>query len=65
LEFGVYRGTSINFFASRLNGVLYGFDSFEGLNESMPGTNAIKGTFNLGGDMPTVLSNVKLIKGWF
>ena len=65
LEFGVYRGTSINFFANRLKGVMYGFDSFEGLKQGMPGTDAVKGTFNLGGNLPTVLSNVKLIKGWF
>lgn len=65
LEFGVYRGTSINFFASRLKGDMYGFDSFEGLMQGMPGTDAVQGTFNLGGKFPTVLSNVKLIKGWF
>ncbi|HCS19763.1 MAG TPA: methyltransferase [Bacteroidetes bacterium] len=66
LEFGVYTGTSINYFSSRLkNDVFYGFDSFEGLKEDWKGWALQKGYFNLNGQLPKVNGNVKLIKGWF
>ena len=66
-EFGVYQGTSINHFASRLpQSTLFGFDSFEGLKEDWEGNVAHeKGTFSLNGEMPPVAGNVRLIKGWF
>lgn len=64
MEFGVYRGQSINVIADRIKPKLvYGFDSFEGLPDdwhSMP-----KEFFSLGGKLPTVRSNVKLIKGFY
>lgn len=62
-EFGVYRGSSINFLAKRLPGqVIYGFDSFEGL----PGDWLVqKAFFSLRGKMPKVRRNVRLVKGWF
>ncbi len=44
---------------------IYGFDSFEGLKEDWHGTSQVRGTFNLNANMPKVLSNVELIKGWF
>lgn len=66
LEFGVYQGTSINYFAKQLpKQVFFGFDSFEGLQEDWKGWSLRKGAFNLNGKLPEVESNVKLVKGWF
>lgn len=66
LEFGVWKGESINFFASAVpNSKLFGFDSFEGLEEDWYGFELAKGTFNLGGKLPKVEKNVVLKKGWF
>lgn len=65
LEFGVYKGASINRLAAlrpRLR--FYGFDSFRGLPE--PWTmGAAKGAFTLNGKLPAVRSNVELIAGYF
>ena len=47
LEFGVFSGSSINFFSNKINKKIYGFDSFEGLKEDWLGTTVIKGTFDL------------------
>jgi predicted O-methyltransferase YrrM len=68
LEFGVFSGASINFFAKTAasrNQKIFGFDSFEGLKEDWFGTPVKRGTFNLQGKLPKVSSNVTLIKGWF
>tara|TARA_Y100000310_G_C20700285_1_gene829077 strand:- start:7323 stop:8027 length:705 start_codon:yes stop_codon:yes gene_type:complete len=73
LEFGVWKGRSINYLADTLQEwdlTLYGFDSFEGLPEhwewGMPGKNpAPKGMFNLDGKRPEVRDNVNLVAGWF
>ncbi|NYZ17726.1 class I SAM-dependent methyltransferase [Azospirillum sp. RWY-5-1] len=66
LEFGVYRGQSINHIARRLPGrPVYGFDSFEGIDEDFHGTDLAKGGLSLGGVMPSVEANVTLVKGWF
>jgi len=66
LEFGVYKGKSINFFAKIFaDQELFGFDSFEGLAEDWQGYHLPKGSFDLGGELPTVSDNVTLIKGWF
>ena len=66
LELGVYRGNTINYFAKRLPEVdFFGFDSFEGLAEDWKGNVAYKGAFDLGGKLPVVRSNVRLMKGWF
>lgn len=66
LEFGVFKGESINFFSSKYpEKTFYGFDSFEGLPESWGGSEFSKGHFSLGGRLPKVNQNVKLIKGWF
>ena len=66
LEFGVFEGNSINYFASRLPEIdFFGFDSFEGLAEDWKGNLASKGAFDLGGKLPAVSSNVTLVKGWF
>ena len=67
LEFGVFRGDSINLFSeflSKKNLTIYGFDSFEGLEEewNMNEYNPI-GTFSLNKKKPKVSNNVKLIVG--
>jgi len=65
-EFGVWSGRSINFFAKNSpKSRLFGFDSFEGLEEDWVGSNLQKGSFNRNGRLPKVASNVKLTKGWF
>jgi len=65
LEFGVYKGASINRLAGlKPNVTFYGFDSFVGLPESWtPGSK--KGAFTLKGVLPPVRANVKLIPGFF
>lgn len=69
VEFGVWRGHSINLFARDLalhGAAITGFDSFEGLEEDWTGHHKgrEKGGFTLGGEMPRVLSNAHLVKGW-
>jgi hypothetical protein len=64
LEFGVFRGKTINYISKFTTDSVYGFDSFEGLPEAWrPGFG--KGYFNTGGSLPLVNNNVVLIKGWF
>ena len=64
LEFGVFSGSSINFFSNKINKKIYGFDSFEGLKEDWLGTTVIKGTFDLKKKIPKLNSNVVPISGW-
>ena len=68
LEFGVFKGESINLFAKKLNKInatIFGFDSFKGLkDEWMTDEYNPSGTFDLKGNRPSVLSNVRLIDGW-
>ena len=64
LEFGVFSGTSINFFSKNINKNIYGFDSFEGLKEDWLGTSVTKGTFDLKKKIPKLNSNVVPISGW-
>jgi Methyltransferase domain len=65
LEFGVYKGDSINRMAELRPDVRwYGFDSFEGLPEAWT-LGARKGAFDIGGILPAVRNNVTLIKGFF
>jgi hypothetical protein len=61
LEFGVFKGESINFFSNYVEKI-YGFDSFMGLKEDWAGTTMPKGEFKLN-EMPKVNENVFLIKG--
>ena len=63
LEFGVWVGTTINFFSNYVN-TIYGFDSFEGLREDWVGTDAPKGTFNLKKKLPKLSKNVIPVVGW-
>jgi hypothetical protein len=66
LEFGVYKGTSINHFASLCpKSKIIGFDSFFGLEEDWAGHWPRKGWFNLNGSPPSVQKNVTLIQGLF
>ena len=66
-EFGVYKGASLAFIANRIDGVVYGFDSFEGLPSDWF-LDYGKGFFSLGGDAPRIEAaqeNFRLLKGWF
>ncbi len=66
LEFGVFKGSSINYFAN-INSKIpwFGFDSFIGLEEDWSGTALEKGYFSLGGSLPSVPNNATLVPGWF
>jgi hypothetical protein len=65
LEFGVYKGNSINRLAGLKPGaVFHGFDSFVGLPETWT-LGAKKGEFDVGGKLPAVRKNVRLVKGFF
>tara|TARA_B110000971_G_scaffold218568_1_gene257669 strand:- start:1050 stop:1790 length:741 start_codon:yes stop_codon:yes gene_type:complete len=64
LEFGVFRGTTINRFSEHVHKI-YGFDSFEGLKEDWVGMDSKpKGTFNLNKILPKLNQNVVPIVGW-
>lgn len=66
LEFGVYKGKSINELAALFSNCrVYGFDSFVGLKEDWSGTHRPAGWFNLENQLPKVRKNVSLIPGWF
>jgi hypothetical protein len=62
-EFGVYKGETVNFIASKTPHEVHGFDSFEGLPEVWR-EGFEKGTFALT-NLPKVAPNVTLHKGWF
>ena len=64
IEFGVFSGTSINFFSNKIKKNIYGFDSFEGLKEDWLGTTVQKGTFDLKKKIPKLNTNVIPIVGW-
>lgn len=71
LEFGVYRGTSINHFARHLKSVgdnrtIFGFDSFSGFSEEWSGVSNLypTGHFDLAGAVPVVEENVELVVGY-
>ena len=65
LEFGVFKGYSINYMARRTPRRIYGFDSFRGLQEDWKGVGHTRGTFDLDGVLPRTGPNVTLIPGWF
>lgn len=67
LEFGVFKGKSINFIAKNTSQKIYGFDSFVGLPEDWSGGNLFvpKEAFDLKGNLPICEKNVELIEGWF
>ena len=69
VEFGVAAGHGCRLFGRRLKKVdrtLYGFDSFEGLEEDWTGmhTGRAAGAFDQAGKLPEVPPNVTLIEGW-
>lgn len=51
LEFGVFRGRSIQKISSLTENIIYGFDSFQGLHEDWDSNNP-KGVYNSGGKIP-------------
>ena len=64
LEFGVWRGRSINYFSDELPEMKFiGFDSFQGIPEDWAGTGSPAGSFSAEGQIPTVNDNVKLQVG--
>ncbi|MCO6418594.1 class I SAM-dependent methyltransferase [Siccirubricoccus sp. KC 17139] len=64
LEFGVYKGSSINYCAAQYpNRRFYGFDSFQGFPDD--GRNDWKQDFSTHGVLPKVRENVTLIPGFF
>lgn len=63
LEFGVYKGATINLIASVTQAAVHGFDSFEGLPEYWRDAYD-KGMFQIPA-LPPVSRNVTLHKGWF
>ncbi len=66
LEFGVFKGESIAYFAKRRpQQRFHGFDSFVGLKEDWLGHFEPKGAFDVAGRLPKVAANVTLIPGWF
>lgn len=66
-EFGVYEGYSIDKLARLIpNKIIYGFDSFTGLQEDWNGSEWKKGGFNVNGQIPNIEpKNVEFIKGYF
>ncbi len=63
LEFGVFKGATINFIARQCpRETIWGFDSFEGLPEAWSGNASM---FDAAGKLPRVRPNVALIRGWF
>lgn len=66
LEFGVFTGGTIRHIARRIGPkVMHGFDSFEGLPEAWSGFSLGGKTFDVGGHLPRVPSNVELHRGYF
>jgi hypothetical protein len=65
-EFGVWKGDSINFFARNCpQAKVFGFDSFQGLEEDWHGYRLQKGFFSTNGQPPKCERNVIIVKGWF
>ena len=64
LEFGVWKGRTLNIFSKHLkNNKIFGFDTFEGINEDWAGTDKAKGFYGANKKMPKVNDNCMLIKG--
>lgn len=67
LEFGVYKGGTINHLATLTNKTINGFDSFEGLPEPWkwsPQVTHPPERFEVR-EIPEVADNIQLHKGWF
>ena len=63
LEFGVFSGQTTNYIAGQVHGLIYGFDSFEGLPERW--RDGFAAAHFKVVSLPEVRDNVNLIKGWF
>ncbi len=63
LEFGVFKGESINLISEFTREIVYGFDGFEGFPDD--GRSDWEDDFDVEGHLPKVNANVKLLKGWF
>ena len=64
LEFGVWEGRTIKYISNQTNGIVYGFDSFEGLPEDWR-DGFLKEHFNRDGKTPETNKNVVFEIGWF
>ena len=66
-EFGVSWGKSMTFFTQQIpeEQLIYGFDSFLGLQEDFFGSPFSTGSFSTGTKIPKFSKNVKLEIGWF
>jgi predicted O-methyltransferase YrrM len=66
LEFGVFKGTTINHLARQApDRHFFGFDSFAGLPDHWTGSRYSAVNFDRQGRKPKVVANVSLIEGWF
>jgi len=66
LEFGVFKGTTINHLARQApDRHFFGFDSFTGLPDHWAGSRYSAVNFDRGGKKPRVPANVSLVEGWF
>jgi len=63
LEFGVYRGGSINHIAKFTDQLIHGFDSFEGTPEDWE--TCPRGAYDANGKIPKAPDHVIFHKGWF
>jgi hypothetical protein len=63
MEFGVWKGQSINYLAGKTKVPVYGFDSFEGLPEDWV-LGYDRERFRVDG-LPSVPNHVTLVKGWY
>lgn len=71
MEFGVYKASSINFFADKLreehdDRKVFGFDSFKGFSEEWAGADVDYPVdfYNLNAQLPSVRENVQLVEGY-
>lgn len=64
LEFGVFHGRSLRQLEPGRDGLVHGFDSFEGLPADWTGRDA-RGDLSTGGRLPPVADHVRLHRGWF
>lgn len=71
MEFGVYRGASIQFFRDLMQKnqderIIFGFDSFRGFSEIWGGLDkkSAKNTFDQGGHLPELGQGIRLIDGY-
>jgi len=64
LEFGVFNGDSVNFISKKTNKIpIYGFDSFEGIDNDWSGYYLPEGYFNLNKKIPKLEKKVIPIVG--